>query len=211
MPSKRNESPLTPSAVLQQRLPELRLNNGWSQTALAARMKAYGHKWVRSTIAKIERGERQVSVDELFALSWVLGVSPVALVVPQTTATVRVAGPDARPTQTDSTLVWRWLNGDYPMGGGLPGETPSNDVIEGRRRRYEDACPTFIVEAERQLPGLRKVRSTLASIQSAWNRPTVDRKERDHHVLQLLEDAEADIKHLFAGERRRQMLIGDKK
>jgi transcriptional regulator with XRE-family HTH domain len=71
-----------PSEVLAARLLDLRNRHGWTQAELADRMTSYGWSWDRTTVAKIEARQRQVSVDEFVALSFVLGVPLAALVTP---------------------------------------------------------------------------------------------------------------------------------
>jgi transcriptional regulator with XRE-family HTH domain len=67
------ESRRTPLRVLiGQRVRELREAEGWSQDRLAARARDWGLGWNRSQLAKVERGEREVTVGELPLLALVL-------------------------------------------------------------------------------------------------------------------------------------------
>lgn len=73
--------PLTLRAEIAQRLRELRTERGLKQTDVSDRMRELGFvKWGRVTVAEIE-GERKraVSVEELFGLSQVFGVSVKSL------------------------------------------------------------------------------------------------------------------------------------
>lgn len=57
-----------------------RKQSGLSQTRFAEHMLALGCDWGRTTVQKLETGGRvAVTVEELEALSRVMGVSPVAL------------------------------------------------------------------------------------------------------------------------------------
>jgi transcriptional regulator with XRE-family HTH domain len=74
---------LGPTAVVARRVKELRTKRGWSAERLAQEMRGAGIDWSRGIVAKIESERRQgVSVAELFALSYVLNVSPVHMLVP---------------------------------------------------------------------------------------------------------------------------------
>ena len=83
---------------------------GMSIYALSDRLKAVGRLVSPSAVGKTERGERQVSVDELMALSVVLGVSPSALLLPLTddpSDGVDITGAGAVPADE----AWDWLDG----------------------------------------------------------------------------------------------------
>ena len=78
------EGALHPSQVLAANVRAARGLLNLSQQHLAERMSALGHTWSRPTVSQIERGERAVSVDELFGLSHALGVHiPLLLSPPQ--------------------------------------------------------------------------------------------------------------------------------
>jgi transcriptional regulator with XRE-family HTH domain len=47
---------------------------GWSQEALAARVEIH-----RTYIGSVERGERNVAVDNICRIAWALGVRPFEL------------------------------------------------------------------------------------------------------------------------------------
>ena len=55
-------------------LREVRREQGMSQAELGAALTRFGPGGSQSAIAKMERGERLVSVDHLAALVWILGV-----------------------------------------------------------------------------------------------------------------------------------------
>lgn len=62
----------------------------------------------------MEKGERQVTADDLVALAVIFGVSPAALLLPLTddpTVSVEVTGGGA----VDSMDAWRWANGQRPL------------------------------------------------------------------------------------------------
>ena len=156
-----------PSEILRHRLPQLRREQNLSQEQLAELMRAHGWTWVRSTVAKVESGDRQASIDEFISLAVVLGVPPIALLTLPTRAPVQVTP----TTMMTSENAWRWMTGDRTPGelvfGAIPPQEGSErvDEIVARVRRYDDAAPDFIVNAERKLPGLRRTSMVLSELQ----------------------------------------------
>jgi transcriptional regulator with XRE-family HTH domain len=73
-------SPDLPDAIFARRLRTVRQSAGLTQLQLADRMSAAGDKMHRSAIAKIESGDRVVSVGEAVQIAGVLGVDLVELV-----------------------------------------------------------------------------------------------------------------------------------
>jgi len=59
---------------LGRRLEVLRERADLSQDELATRGRALGEKWSRSTVAKWERGQRDLPVEEFFTLAIILGI-----------------------------------------------------------------------------------------------------------------------------------------
>ena len=192
-----------PSEVLSGRLLELRNKRGWSQDELASRLSAYDVVWQRTTIAKIEAGTRSVTVDDLVALAFVLGVSPTALM---TGTTIGEAVRVAPNTVTDAGFMWLWLNGHHADGGTRPGETMNTGAdfskLEARQRFYDEAGPDFLTSAERRLPGLRAAARTLAQVQTGAACP--DRRIADVYpiLIEQLVELRDDIDHLLRKARR---------
>lgn len=58
---------------------------GWTAEHLAAELESAGRRATRDTVMKMESGARRIDVDDLVALAHVLDVSPLALLLPQTT------------------------------------------------------------------------------------------------------------------------------
>jgi len=56
--------------------------HGWSQTELAERMAARGHRWHQATVFKVEDGRRPVRLTEAVALAAVLDVPLTDLIGP---------------------------------------------------------------------------------------------------------------------------------
>jgi transcriptional regulator with XRE-family HTH domain len=72
-----------PEARAGQLIRELRLARGLSQVDLAQRLAERGLSWHQTTVAKTERADRPLRVNELAALAKVLGVSVGDLLNPQ--------------------------------------------------------------------------------------------------------------------------------
>lgn len=166
--------PMKPSQVLGNRVLELRNRRGWTQDELAERMNDLGWVWQRTTIAKIELGQRQVTVDEFVSLAYALGAAPIALL----TRPDGEAQGIAPSIETSSTKLWQWMSGQYPMGGRridrkkkVPIEFPTGTT---HRRFYLDACPDFVMAAEERLPGIRQLISTALQCQSLAGGPAED-------------------------------------
>ncbi|NXY93517.1 helix-turn-helix transcriptional regulator [Streptomyces sp. BR123] len=88
----------------------LRECRGLSVYRLASLLLVGGRPIAPSAIAKVERGERQVTVDELTALAAALDVSPSALLLPSTdepTVDVCITGVGPVP----ASEAWDWMDG----------------------------------------------------------------------------------------------------
>ncbi|NUP17095.1 MAG: helix-turn-helix transcriptional regulator [Streptomyces sp.] len=81
---------------------------------LSTALERHGRPIPASGITRMEKGERQVTADDLVALAVIFGVSPAALLLPLTddpTVSVEVTGGGA----VDSMDAWRWANGQRPL------------------------------------------------------------------------------------------------
>ncbi|CAB4785756.1 MAG: helix-turn-helix domain-containing protein [Actinobacteria bacterium] len=165
-----------PSQVLSKRLAEMRGACGMHQQGLADEMTKLGWSWVRSTVAKIEAGTRQVSVDELVSLAYVLGVTPVALITTQIPTEMRLM-PSVPPVSSDR--VWQWSVGLNDFFD--PQEEVEEEILmhpssyghadidhEAREKRvmmYRWQRPTYISDADDVLPGLSGLARQIAKLQ----------------------------------------------
>lgn len=106
----------------------VRAARGWSTYELAGKLAKAGRPIAPSAISKIERGERQVSTDELVTLAVAFGVSPSALLLPFTD------GPD-KPVevtgagQVPALAAWEWADGRTPLKF-EPGRHPEDQWME---------------------------------------------------------------------------------
>lgn len=83
--AKRTPHPdaLFPSQVVAANMSKLRDLRGMTQDALTEKMRHMQHQWSRATCSEVERGKRNVTVDELASLAIVLGVAPGELFDPE--------------------------------------------------------------------------------------------------------------------------------
>lgn len=118
----------TPTEVVAQRVQELRRRHGWSAQRLADECAAAGVPELnRSVIANLESGRREsVTLDEVFALAYVLDVAPTHLVVPVADEVehhrhgrVTVAGYRITPTMVADSArrVRAWVRGSQTLPG----------------------------------------------------------------------------------------------
>jgi transcriptional regulator with XRE-family HTH domain len=116
--SAKTELAKRPTEIVAERVRERREALGWNQAELARRLDELDYKIDRSTINKLENGNRGVSVDDLFALSLVLMVPPASLVTPRKGAAQVAITPR---TRFPATLVGAWLRGvvTLPASPGL--------------------------------------------------------------------------------------------
>jgi len=88
----------------------IRKARGLSTYKLADRLTKVGRPIAPSAISKVERCERQVTVDDLAALAVIFNVSPSALLLPPTddpSEKVEITG--VGPVPADQ--AWDWLDG----------------------------------------------------------------------------------------------------
>lgn len=105
---------------------------GWSTYELAGLLTKRGRPIAPSAVSKIERGERQVTVDDLMALAYVLRVNPNALLFPVSAegeAELTAAG--THPAED----VWEWAEGNRPL------ELPAGDDGTAHNVFQADARP----------------------------------------------------------------------
>lgn len=98
------------AAAVADNVKRVRKARGLSVYALSDRLADAGRPIAPSAVSKVERGERQVSVDDLMAFSAVLEVSPSALLLPPTddpAETVGITGVGAVPADQ----AWDWMDG----------------------------------------------------------------------------------------------------
>lgn len=110
--AKGQGEPLEVGEVFAQRLREARDARRWTQQDLSDALAKLGAPMDRTTIAKLEKGQRQGRVEELVALAAALDVSPLYLFLPlRLDATVKLA-----PKLTlEAIEALRWAQGEGPL------------------------------------------------------------------------------------------------
>ena len=103
-----------PSRTAASRVRELRKRRGLSALRLAQELTKAGVAWERETVTQFESGQRErLDVEELFALSVVLSVPPVALVTDASRPTMALTPQVEVPTAYG--LLWQL--GEQPLHG----------------------------------------------------------------------------------------------
>lgn len=118
----------------------LRRRRGLSSYDVADHLARIGHVIAQSGVARIECGQRAVSVDDLVALAVVLGCSPNRLLFPVD------PGPDeavAASVRADGADLWAWACGERPLrleGSPAPSRIDAAVfAIENRPHHAQDA------------------------------------------------------------------------
>ena len=114
----------------------LREHRGMTIYALSGVLGAAGRPITPSAIAKIEKQQRQVTVDDLTALASALRVSPMTLLLPWALtgdAPTEVTGARA----ASARAAWQWADGARPL------ETSEEDPLGDTFRFRVDSRPAF--------------------------------------------------------------------
>lgn len=122
--------PLDPREVFASRLRETREAREWSLRTLAGELAQVGYPLDHMAIFKIEKGTRNVMINDVFALAFVLGRSPLDLLTPNDSTShpewpdTFGVGPLARPVRVvprvsrPAGAVRTWLRGFWPIVDG---------------------------------------------------------------------------------------------
>jgi transcriptional regulator with XRE-family HTH domain len=113
-----------------------RLRVPLSMAQLAARAAALGRTISIDSLSSIELGRRRVDVDDLMVLAQVLGVSPLALLLPcpdESSTAVELTGTGT----VTAAAAWAWAEGSHPLV--VSAADPAGDAI-----RYQlDSRPAW--------------------------------------------------------------------
>jgi transcriptional regulator with XRE-family HTH domain len=103
----------SPSEAAAEELRRVRMRKGWNQQQLADRLEELGTPIDQATISKIEKNRRRMTLDEVFAFAYALGVSPAALVLPRDSFSTVAITPTTEKTASETL---DWLRGVLPLG-----------------------------------------------------------------------------------------------
>jgi transcriptional regulator with XRE-family HTH domain len=181
----------SPTEVFSEEVRATRSRKGWSQQRLADELEALDFPIDRSAIAKIESGERgKVSLDEVMAFAYALGVPPMSLIVPRAAGgTIRIAGNVEMPA-TEATAWWREV------------DVLSNGDSQ-RERFFYEAWPDRLSVLSRDVPeavGIFRTISEFVSTDSGPDAGTVllmirqmaDHGVRRHYGLDMAPDTQLE-------------------
>jgi transcriptional regulator with XRE-family HTH domain len=103
------------SDVLADNLRAYRLLNRMEQAEVAEMMTRLGHPWTQATVSQVERGRRNVTVDELLSLTLTLATTFQRLLDPtgpDGSATYKL---DYGPGTLDTVMALAWVSGDFRL------------------------------------------------------------------------------------------------
>lgn len=98
--------------VFARRLREARNARGWTQDDLSRELSELDAPMDRTTIAKLEKGQRQARIEELIAIAAALDVAPVHLLVPFDGAHSVALTPRL---DVGTEKARRWIRGREPL------------------------------------------------------------------------------------------------
>jgi transcriptional regulator with XRE-family HTH domain len=104
------------AATVADNVQRLRKRRELSIYQLSALLREAGRPITPAAVGKIERQQRQVTVDDLMTLAIVFGVSPSALLLPMEDApnrVVEITGAGTLPVHAD--VAWDWMDGKRPL------------------------------------------------------------------------------------------------
>lgn len=111
MAENETSSPGTPGETLRQNIKRIRDGQRITYVELSERLESIGRPIPVLGLRRIERGERRVDVDDLFALAYALGVPPVDLLVPGNLTSAEPFG-IAPEVHTFAGPARAWIRGD---------------------------------------------------------------------------------------------------
>jgi transcriptional regulator with XRE-family HTH domain len=160
--------------TVAQNVRRFRERRGMTIYSLSGALGEAGRPITPSAIAKIEKQQRQVTVDDLTALAKVLEVSPSALLLPPAdTGPVNVTPATAVPWKA----AWRWAHGEEPP---FSREGVDADYDE-RRRRFLAECQPY-----RDRDHLAELAKYIrARVDGPWHVEIDSNGETEHGTLSL--------------------------
>jgi transcriptional regulator with XRE-family HTH domain len=102
-----------PHDVAIARIRQLRKRNGYTQQQLADQLNLLGAQTDRAAVAKVELGQRGLSLNEAFQYAMALNVAPVHLFAPTDDDDPISLGPNLTVSPHE---MRRWVRGQQPLG-----------------------------------------------------------------------------------------------
>lgn len=160
--------------AVAQNVKRFRERRGMTIYSLSGALALDGRPITPSAIAKIEKQQRQVTVDDLTALAKVLGVSPAALLLPPTDkGPVNVTPATAVPWKA----AWRWAHGEGPP---FSRDDVGDDYPELQRRFLAECQPYRDRDHLAEL-----ARYIRARVEGPWHLEIDSNGETEHGTLSL--------------------------
>jgi transcriptional regulator with XRE-family HTH domain len=168
----------TLGAIVAANVRQWRLARGLDQQGLADRLADLGWDVDRTTIVRIEKGSRKVTVDDLGLLAVALNVPLPLLMLPVHGGDIALT-PAAKTATVNRWQLWEWMLGNEPLPGRLGGEFRSGEWRSG-------AEPLWLYE---------RVRISQLGLQGSNESAVLTRDQRKLYVaaLQRLVDTVADM------------------
>jgi hypothetical protein len=153
------------AAAVAKNVERLRKARSMTIYSLSGELSKVGRPITASAIAKIEKQQRQVTVDDVVALAVVLNTSPISLLLPPEWGDQSLRLTEEH--QVTARTAWRWIRGlspasDYGVG-------PSEIVVGPDTDEWEDELDRKYWQLRRDYdavtlpPELRRVRENPAS------------------------------------------------
>jgi transcriptional regulator with XRE-family HTH domain len=177
----------SPSEAAAEELRRVRTRKGWNQQQLADRLEELGAPIDQATISKIEKNRRRMTLDEVFAFAYALGVSPRALMLPRAYGS-EVSVTPATTLTTEQTLDW--LRGFYYAQG----RDLSDAEVSATEAFFFEEGPEYDGLAWRRFPELTRLRNVapLPIMMAMTARATPPDEEPE----EFLEFARADLERI---------------
>jgi len=153
------------AAAVARNVERLRKTRNMTIYSLSGALAEVGRPITPSAIAKIEKQQRQVTVDDLVALSVVLNTSPISLLLPAQWGDEPIQLTEER--QVAARTAWRWIRGLSPASD--YGITPTEVAVGPDDDSWEDDVDRAYWQLRRDYDAvtlpleLRRVRETAAS------------------------------------------------
>ncbi|MFE9170877.1 helix-turn-helix domain-containing protein [Streptomyces kebangsaanensis] len=178
------------AALVARNVERLRKTRNLTIYSLSAELGKAGRPITPSAIAKIEKMQRQVNVDDLLALAVVFGVSPAALLLPLEDSprhTAEITGAGAVPADS----AWAWASNKRPLKF-PPGEQRTAEM------EYALASLPPNAREARQHPAGRAIEAAYEDVTRVIVRAAWSVEGDEHEFIDALDQARASLERTLA-------------